>query len=64
MQAIEASTYVAKYAAIVVTDAVEPWQMLPLLTTRQDIYTDPQKPVAVSRNFMPWAKSGPSRRFW
>ncbi|MGD0283925.1 MAG: acetyl-CoA decarbonylase/synthase complex subunit gamma [Dissulfurispiraceae bacterium] len=47
MQAIEASTYVAKYAAVVVTDAVEPWQMLPLLTTRQDIYTDPQKPVAV-----------------
>jgi acetyl-CoA decarbonylase/synthase complex subunit gamma len=31
----------------VVTDAVEPWQMLPVLTTRQDIYVDPQKPVAV-----------------
>ncbi len=47
MQAAEASTYVAKYAGIVVTDAHEPWQLLPLLTTRQDIYTDPQKPVAV-----------------
>jgi len=47
MQAIEASTYVAKYAAVVVTDASEPWQLLPVLTTRQDIYIDPQKPVAV-----------------
>ncbi len=47
MQAVEASTYIAKYAAVVVTDAVEPWQMLPILTTRQDIYVDPQKPVAV-----------------
>ena len=47
MQAVEASTYVAKYAGVVVTDAVETWQMLPVLTTRQDIYIDPQKPVAV-----------------
>jgi acetyl-CoA decarbonylase/synthase complex subunit gamma len=46
-QAIEASTYVAKYAGIVVTDAIEPWQILPVLTTRQDVFTDPQKPVAV-----------------
>ena len=47
MQAVEASTYVAKYAGVVVTDMTEPWQLLPVLTTRQDIYTDPQKPVAV-----------------
>ncbi|MGQ9573733.1 MAG: acetyl-CoA decarbonylase/synthase complex subunit gamma [Thermoguttaceae bacterium] len=47
MQAVEAATYVAKYAGVVVTDAIEPWQILPVLTTRQDIFTDPQKPVAV-----------------
>ncbi len=47
LQAVEASTYVAKYAGVVVTDAIEPWQMLPILTTRQDIFIDPQKPVAV-----------------
>jgi acetyl-CoA decarbonylase/synthase complex subunit gamma len=47
MQAVEASTYIAKYAGVVVTDAVEKWQLLPALTTRQDIYIDPQKPVAV-----------------
>ncbi len=47
MQVVEAGTYIAKYAGVVVVDAVEPWQLLPILTTRQDIYIDPQKPVAV-----------------
>ena len=47
MQAVEASTYIAKYAGVLVTDAIETWQMLAILTTRQDIYIDPQKPVAV-----------------
>ena len=47
MQAVEASTFIAKYAGVLVTDAIEAWQLLPVLTTRQDIYTDPQKPVAV-----------------
>ena len=47
MQAIEASTYISKYAGIVITDAIEPWQTLPTLATRQDVFTDPQKPVAV-----------------
>ncbi len=46
-QAVEASSYIAKYAGVLVTDAAEPWQILPVLTTRQDIYIDPQKPVAV-----------------
>jgi acetyl-CoA decarbonylase/synthase, CODH/ACS complex subunit gamma len=47
MQAVEGSTYIAKYVGVLVTDAIEQWQVLPLLTTRQDIYIDPQKPVAV-----------------
>ena len=47
MQVVEASTYIAKYAGVLVTDANQPWQLLPVLTTRQDIYVDPQKPVAV-----------------
>ncbi|MDI6907037.1 MAG: acetyl-CoA decarbonylase/synthase complex subunit gamma [Thermoanaerobacterales bacterium] len=44
---LEAGTYVAKYASIVVVDTVEPAVVLPLLTLRQDIYTDPQKPIQV-----------------
>ena len=43
----EAGAYVAKYAGIVIVDAVEPWQIMPLLTIRQNIFTDPRKPVAV-----------------
>ena len=59
MQAVEASSYVAKYAGVVVTDAVENWQMLPILTTRQDIYTDPQKPVAVEPKLYAVGEVGP-----
>ena len=59
MQVVEASTYVAKYAGVVVTDAVEKWQMLPILTTRQDIYTDPQKPVAVEPKLYAVGEVGP-----
>jgi len=45
--ALDACAYVAKYAAVLVTDAWEPYLLLPILTTRQNIYTDPQKPVQV-----------------
>jgi len=45
--ALDACAYVAKYAGIVVTGAWEPHLLVPILTTRQNIYTDPQKPVQV-----------------
>lgn len=44
---VHASTFMAKYAGIVVLSSYEPWQVMPLLTVRQNIYTDPQKPVQV-----------------
>ena len=43
----EAGAYVAKYAGIVVVDTKEPWRALPLLTIRQNVFTDPRKPVQV-----------------
>lgn len=46
-EAAEATAYICKYAGIVVLDGAEPWQLLPLLTVRQNIYTDPQKPNAI-----------------
>jgi acetyl-CoA decarbonylase/synthase complex subunit gamma len=46
-QLLQASAYVAKYAGVVVTRLRQPWQVLPLLTMRQNIYTDPQKPIQV-----------------
>jgi len=42
-----AATYIAKYASIVVLDRIEPEEILPLITLRQNIYTDPQKPIMV-----------------
>jgi len=45
--AIRASAFVAKYAGIVVLDTIEPWAVVAVLTARQNIYTDPRKPVQV-----------------
>ncbi|HTZ11818.1 MAG TPA: acetyl-CoA decarbonylase/synthase complex subunit gamma [Candidatus Margulisiibacteriota bacterium] len=46
-EAMEASAYIAKYAGIVLLKNVEAWQILSLLTLRQNIYTDPQKPLQI-----------------
>jgi acetyl-CoA decarbonylase/synthase complex subunit gamma len=46
-EALAAASYIARYAGIVVLNNNENWQVLPILTARQDIYTDPQKPVQV-----------------
>ena len=43
----QAATYVAKYAGIVVTGLCKPEQILPLLTVRQNVFTDPRKPIQV-----------------
>jgi len=42
-----ASTVMAKYAGVIIMSCTEPWQILPVLTVRQNIYTDPQKPIQV-----------------
>lgn len=59
LQAIEACTYVAKYAGLVVMDVADPWAVLPVLTVRQDLYTDPQKPVAVEPKLYTVGEVGP-----
>lgn len=46
-EVIEAATYIAKYAGIILLSGIEPWQALSLLTLRQNIYTDPQKPLQI-----------------
>ena len=43
----ECCTYVAKYAGIVLTELHAPEQILPLLTLRMNLYTDPRKPIQV-----------------
>ncbi len=47
MELQEAVSYIAGYANIVIVKNIDKDFVLPLLTARQDIYTDPQKPVQV-----------------
>ncbi len=47
IETAQASAYLCKYASLVVMDGSERWQLLPILTTRQNIFTDPQVPNAV-----------------
>ncbi len=46
-EVLQAAGYIAKYAGVVVLSGLEPWQLLALMTVRQNIYTDPQKPVQI-----------------
>jgi len=41
------STFVCKYAGLIIMDGAERAQLLPILTVRQNIFTDPQVPNAV-----------------
>ncbi len=47
METVLASSYAAKYAGIVIISTAEAWQVLPIMTTVQNVYTDPQKPNTV-----------------
>ena len=47
LELAEAISYVAKYACIVIVNTINRESIFALLTARQDIYTDPQKPVQV-----------------
>jgi len=46
-EAQEVATYISKYAGIILMKGIESWQVLSLLTLRQNIYTDPQKPLQI-----------------
>jgi acetyl-CoA decarbonylase/synthase complex subunit gamma len=50
-EAAAAATFIAKYAGIVVVKGRGRAEILSLLTTRQNIYTDPQKPIQVKPGF-------------
>ena len=56
----DASVMIAKYAAVVVINTVDPADVLPLLTLRLNIYTDPQKPIAVESKIYEILNPGPA----
>ena len=50
---IQAGDYIAKYAGIILLNTLEEWAVLSLLTLRQNIYTDPQKPLQIEPKLYP-----------
>jgi len=46
-EVVQAGVYMSKYADVVVMKAFGKQQLLPLLSWRANLYTDPQKPIAV-----------------
>jgi acetyl-CoA decarbonylase/synthase complex subunit gamma len=44
---MEAATCIARYAGIILIKSDLPWLALSLLTLRQNLYTDPQKPLQI-----------------
>jgi acetyl-CoA decarbonylase/synthase complex subunit gamma len=47
-ETVLAAQHIAKYAGVVVLDHFDPASAYPLLALRQNIFTDPQKPIQVS----------------
>ena len=52
-EAMEAAAYIAKYAGLVMIKGLETWEVLSILTLRQNIYTDPQKPLQIDPKLYP-----------
>lgn len=47
LKTMGAITAVCKYAGIVVLDGTDPERLLPVITARLNVYTDPQKPIQI-----------------
>lgn len=58
-ESLQAVVYTCKYASIVVMRGREAWQVLPVLTARFNIFTDPQVPNAVEAKLYKIGEPGP-----
>lgn len=52
-EAIQAAAYIAKYANLVLIKGLDAWEVISILTLRQNIYTDPQKPLQIESKLYP-----------
>ena len=59
LEAITAGAAICRYAGIFVTDGIRPAEILPALTIRQNIYTDPQVPNAIEAKLYEIGNPGP-----
>jgi acetyl-CoA decarbonylase/synthase complex subunit gamma len=51
---------VAKYGSLLTLDTADPAEIFPILTLRQNIFTDPQRPIQVEAGIHPVGKVTPS----
>ena len=58
LETVYASMDVLKYGGLVILSGSEPWRMLPLLVLRQNVYTDPQRPMQVEQKIYEFASPG------
>ncbi len=63
LETVYAAVGVAKYADIIVLTGTEAWRMLPLLVLRQNIYTDPQRPMQAESKVYEIGSPGPDAPF-
>jgi acetyl-CoA decarbonylase/synthase, CODH/ACS complex subunit gamma len=56
----DASSLICKYASILVIDTMAPQALLPLMMIRQNIFTDPQKPIQVDPDVYAIGEAGES----
>ncbi|MBA4370087.1 MAG: acetyl-CoA decarbonylase/synthase complex subunit gamma [Coriobacteriaceae bacterium] len=59
LETVYAAADIAKYGSIIVLSGVEPWRMLPLLVLRQNIFTDPQRPMQAESKIYEFGSPGP-----
>ena len=59
-----AAADVDKYGSIIVMTGAEPWRLLPLLVLRQNIYTDPQRPMQAEAKIYAINNPGPDAPFF
>ena len=52
-EAVAASALITRYADMLILHGISGWSLLPLVIQRQNLYTDPRKPVSVEAGVIP-----------
>jgi len=47
LETVLGGIFAAKYAGILLVNGIEPWELIPIMVTVQDVFTDPQVPNTV-----------------
>ncbi len=64
LETVYAAMDVAKYGSIIVLSGADPWRFLPLLVLRQNIFTDPQRPMQAESKIYEINGPGPGSPFF